>query len=302
MLEVENGQLAINQEAYENLVVAQLMEFKAKLNDAAAAEIEALAKNKAEEATNKNADAANNAVEKLDAETAAFNRNTSAAIANAVSKAEESGVSESEIQDILDKYNEVWNAAVSNFSGDFDGFMGGAASKAGEKAGDAYVDAFEKELKKLQTLRDQGKITEKQYLDYLRKLYQKFFKDKKKYAEQYAKYEHEYLQGMKSLYESALSGITSMLDKQISAYGDSRDAAVESLEAQRDAAIEALEAEKERYEQEIEFIDKQIAAKEKAIQKVQDEIDSIGRKHHQAVYQSENCYRLRYSRNQWWRW
>lgn len=275
MLEVENGQLAINQEAYENLVTAQLMEFKAKLNDAAAAEIEALAKQKAEQATNQNADASNNAVEKLDAETAAFNRNTSAAISNAVAKAEESGVSGEEIQGILDKYNEVWNAAVSNFSGNFDGFMGGAASKAGKKAGDAYVDAFEKELKKLQTLRDHGKITEKQYLDYLRKLYQRFFRDKKKYAEQYAKYEHEYLQGMKSLYESALSGITSMLDKQISAYENSKSAAVESLEAQRDAAIEAKEAEKERYEQEIALIDKQIAAKEKAIQKIRDEIDAM---------------------------
>ena len=301
MLKVENGQLAINQEAYENLVVAQLMEFKAKLNDAAAAEIEALAKNKAEEATNKNADASNNAVEKLDAETAAFNRNTSAAIANAVSKAEEAGVSEGEIQDILDKYNEVWNAAVNNFSGDFDGFMGGAASKAGKQAGDAYVDAFEKELKKLQTLRDQGKITEKQYLDYLRKLYQKFFKDKKKYAEQYAKYEHEYLQGMKSLYESALSGITSILDKQISAYGDAKSAAVESLEAQRDAAIEALEAEKERYEQEIELIDKQIAAKEKAIQKVQDEIEamrSANEQKKQAINLQQDEYNLQRMLNQ----
>lgn len=300
MLEVENGQLAINQEAYENLVVAQLMEFKAKLNDAAAAEIEALAKQKAEQATNQNADASNNAVEKLDAETAAFNRNTSAAISNAIAKAEESGVSEGEIQNILDKYNEVWNAAVSNFSGDFDGFMGGA-SEAGKKAGDAYVDAFEKELKKLQTLRDQGKITEKQYLDYLRKLYQKFFKDKKKYAEQYAKYEHEYLQGMKSLYESALSGITSMLDKQISAYGDSRDAAVESLEAQRDAAIEALEAEKERYEQEIELIDKQIAAKEKAIQKVQDEIEamrSANEHKKQAINLQQDEYNLQRMLNQ----
>lgn len=300
MLEVKNGQLAINQEAYENLVVAQLMEFKAKLNDAAAAEIEALAKQKAEQATNQNADASNNAVEKLDAETAAFNRNTSAAISNAIAKAEESGVSEGEIQDILDKYNEVWNAAVSNFSGDFDGFMGGA-SEAGKKAGDAYVDAFEKELKKLQTLRDQGKITEKQYLDYLRKLYQKFFKDKKKYAEQYAKYEHEYLQGMKSLYESALSGITSMLDKQISAYEDSKSAAVESLEAQRDAAIEALEAEKERYEQEIELIDKQIAAKEKAIQKVQDEIEamrSANEQKKQAINLQQDEYNLQRMLNQ----
>ncbi len=173
--------------------------------------------------------------------------------------------------------NVVNNLDLDDVKVDFGNIGGGAskAGKAGKKAGDAYVDAFEKELKKLQTLRDQGKITEKQYLDYLRKLYQRFFRDKKKYAEQYAKYEHEYLQGMKSLYESALSGITSMLDKQISAYGDSRDAAVESLEAQRDAAIEAKEAEKERYEQEIELIDKQIAAKEKAIQKIRDEIDAM---------------------------
>ena len=62
MLEVENGQLAINQAAYENLVAVQLMELKAKLSNAAAAEIEELAKQKAEEATNNNASASNNAV------------------------------------------------------------------------------------------------------------------------------------------------------------------------------------------------------------------------------------------------
>ena len=128
MLEVENGQLVLNQVAYENLVAVQLLEFKAKLNDAAAAEIETLAKQKAEQATNQNADASQNAVAKLDAETQAFNRNTSAAIANAVAKAEESGVSEEEIQGVFNKYNEAWNAAVSNFSGDFDGFMGGGKS------------------------------------------------------------------------------------------------------------------------------------------------------------------------------
>ncbi len=199
--------------------------------------------------------------------------------------------------------NVVSNINLDDVQVDFGNIGGGksAASKSGKKAGDAYVDAFEKELKKLQTLRDQGKITEKQYLDYLRKLYQKFFKDKKKYAEQYAKYEHEYLQGMKSLYESALSGITSMLDKQISAYGDARDAAVESLEAQRDAAIEAKEAEKERYEQEIELIDKQIAAKQKAIQKVQDEIDamrSANAEKKQAINLQQDEYNLQRMLNQ----
>lgn len=278
MLEVENGQLAINQEAYENLVAAQLMEFKAKLNDAAAAEIEALAKNKAEQATNNNASASNNAVEKLDAETVAINRNTSAAISNAVAKAEESGVSEGEIQGVLDKYNEVWNATLNNFSGDFSGFMGGgskSAGKAGKEAADAYLESFEKELKDLDDLKDRGKITEKQYLDALRRLYLKYFRDKKKYLKEYEKYEHQYLEGMKSLYESALSGITSILDKQISAYEDSKSAAVDTLEAERDAAIEAKEAEKERYEEQIKSIDKEIEAKEKVIDGINDEINAI---------------------------
>lgn len=154
MLEVENGQLAINQEAYENLVAVQLLEFKAKLDDAAAAEIEALAKEKAKEATDNNAKASEDAVAKLDAETAAFGRNTSAAIANAITKAEEAGVSEAEIQGVLDKYTEIWNAAMNNFNGDFPDFMGGtkSAAKAGKAAGEAYADALKDELSNLNSV------------------------------------------------------------------------------------------------------------------------------------------------------
>ncbi len=273
MLEVENGQLAINQAAYENLVAVQLMELKAKLINAAAAEIEELAKQKAEEATNNNASASNNAVEKLDAETAAINRNTSAAISNAVAKAEEAGVSEEEIQGVLDKNNEVWNALLNNFSGDFSGFMGGgskAAKSAGKEAADAYLESFEKELKDLDDLKDRGKITEKQYLDALRRLYLKYFRDKEKYLKEYEKYEHQYLDGMKSLYESAFSYITKQIGKRIDAINDERDAAVSALEAERDARLEAIEAQKEQLENEIEGIEKKIDAKEKEIKAMQD--------------------------------
>ena len=149
------------------------------------------------------------------------------------------------------------------------------AKSAGQSAGDAYVDAFEKELEDLKTLRDRGTITEKAYLDEFRRLYQRYYRDKKKYAEEYAKYEHEYLQGMKSLYESALSGVTSMLDKQIGTYEDQKSAAVDSLEAERDARIEVLETQKEQYEEQIKLIDEQIEAKEKIIDGINEEIDAI---------------------------
>ena len=138
MLEVENGQLVINQEAYEELVAVQLLEFKEKLDNAAAAEIEALALSKAEEATNNNAQASEDAVAKLDAETEAFKRNTEAASENAITKAmanaKDAGISDEEIQNILDKYDEVWNAAINNYHKDFPTFMLGR-DKSGSGSG-----------------------------------------------------------------------------------------------------------------------------------------------------------------------
>lgn len=87
--------------------------------------------------------------------------------------------------------------ATSSYQVDFSNVGGGSksASKAGKEAADAYLEAFEKELKDLDDLKDRGKITEKQYLDALRRLYVKYFNQKKKYLKEYEKYEHQYLDG-----------------------------------------------------------------------------------------------------------
>ena len=280
MLEVENGQLVLNQAAYENLVAVQLQEFKAKLNDAAAAEIETLAKQKAEQATNQNADASQNAVEKLDAETAAFNRNTTAAIANAVAKAEESGVSEAEIQGIFDKYTEVWNSAMNNYSLDFDGFMGGgksAASKAGGEHADAYIKAFEKEYSHLKDMLNRGEISEAQYLSRLRALYTKYFKDRKKYLDEFKKYESEYLSGMLDLHNKALSGISTLLNRKISAANDAKDASISALEEEKEKAAEVYQSQIDDIEKEKDAIDDLIKEKNKKISALNAEIDAIER-------------------------
>ena len=125
---------------------------------------------------------------------------------------------------------------------------------------------------------------------HIRKLYQHFFRDKKKYAKEYDKYEQEYLQGMKSLYESALSGVTSILDKQINAYEDSKSAAVDSLEAERDARIEVLEAQKDQYEEQIKLIEKQIEEKESMIDDINEEIDAIRGANEERQRQPYNFY------------
>ncbi len=100
---------------------------------------------------------------------------------------------DSDYQMLID---EVKNA-VNNVQIDFQGVGGGSksASKASKEAADAFLELFENELKALDDLKDRGKITEKQYLDALRWLYHKYFRDKEKYLKEYEKYEHQYLDG-----------------------------------------------------------------------------------------------------------
>ena len=168
MLEVVDGKLQVNQAAYQNIVAAELMSYKAKLLDAAAAEIEQLALNNAAMSTDNLETSISGNVEALNAETAAFNANSSAAIANSVAKAQEAGVDPEAIQGVFDKYTEIWNASLNSFNTDFTGFMGAAGGSAGGAAGDAYVDAFNKELEQLKYLRENGIIDEREYLSTLK--------------------------------------------------------------------------------------------------------------------------------------
>ena len=119
----------------------------------------------------------------------------------------------------------------------------GASGSAGSDAGDAYVEAYEKELKELQGLRDRGEISEKEYLDRLKALIDKFFKDRTEYAEKYAEEMRTYLEGMKSLYDSALSGVTTLLDKKIDAANKGKDAAIKALEEEQTAIEDRYQAE-----------------------------------------------------------
>lgn len=176
---------------------------------------------------------------------------------------EKSGMSSEDVVLKSEEYlNQMMNETVK-LDVDFD--MPDAGS-AGGAAGDAYVEEFEKALSRLQDLRDQGKISEKQYLSEYRKLYERYFKDIEKYAEEFAKHQHEYLSGMKSLYESVFSAVTSIIDKQIDQLEKQRDATIDSYEEQKEAASEY-------YEKQIEEIDKEIEKIEDATEARKNEMD-----------------------------
>ena len=161
-----------------------------------------------------------------------------------------------------------------------------SAGSAGKEAGDAYVDAFEEEYSNLKDMLDRGEISEAQYLNALRSLYTKYFRDRKEYLDEFKKYESEYLSGMLDLHNKALSGISTLLNRRISTANDAKDAALDALNDEKDAALDRLDAEKQAqidlleakkkaFEEEIKAIDKQIKAKGKVIDGINDEIDAM---------------------------
>lgn len=158
---------------------------------------------------------------------------------------------------------------------DFPSGKASGAGSAGKDAAEEYLEGFHNELDRLKFLQDNGFITEKEYLDQLRILYENYFKDREEYLEEYVKYEHEYLNGLKSLYEDVLGGITDLLDDQIDKIEEERDAKMDALEEEQEARTKALELQKEQLDLQIEEIEAQIKGKNDAIDAINDEIDAI---------------------------
>lgn len=187
---------------------------------------------------------------------------------------EKSGMSSEEVAAKAQEYLNQMMGETLKINVDYSGLNSSASSDA-SSAADTYLDAFEKELSHLDTLKDHGKIAEKEYLDSLRALYERYFKDKKQYTEEYAKYERQYLEGMKSLYDSALSGLSKLMDSKIDGYEHAKDTAIEGLEAEKEAAESAYQAQIDAIQEQIDAIDDLIDKKEKQIDAINEEIDKI---------------------------
>lgn len=173
-------------------------------------------------------------------------------------------------QDAFNDAKTEFEKAATTVNIDFKSIGGGSksAGSAGKEAGDAYVEQFEKELAVLDDLRSRGIIDESTYLSKLKALYEKYFKGKKQYLDEYNKYERQYLEKSYDLYGSALSGITKLMGKRIDVYTEEKEAVISSLEEQKKAAEDA-------YQAQIDALEEKKKANQEAIDKIQDEIDAI---------------------------
>lgn len=216
-------------------------------------------------------------IEKLKELATAYGQTAIAARIANMEKAEQDGHVPIDYEKELAALQNDINNAVGSVQIDFNGMNGATshAAGAGKSAAKSYLEAFEEELSDLSQLRDNGVITEKEYLDSLRALYERYFANKLGYEKEYAKYQRQYLEGYKSLYESALSSISTLLGNQIDGYNDAKDAAISSLTQEKDARLEVIDAQKEQLEAQKDLIDEQIEAKQKLIDDIQNEIDAM---------------------------
>ena len=149
------------------------------------------------------------------------------------------------------------------------------SSKAGKDSADEYVKAYEREKKSLERDRDMGLITEREYLDKLKALIDKFFKDRAKYAQNYLDEMKEYMDALLSHYNSVISGVVTIFDHKINKLQKERDKIVESLTKEKEAIEETLQTEIDGIEEQIYQLDKLIEKKNEQIEKLQEQIDKI---------------------------
>ena len=147
------------------------------------------------------------------------------------------------------------------------------AAKGGKEAADAWVEAYEKELQKLDDLKAQGLISEKEYLNRLKALIDKYFKDRAKYAEKYAQEMQKYLDKMLEHYNSVISGVTTLLDKRINKLNKNKDSIVKTLQEEQKAAEESIQARIDAIQDELDAIDDQKEALDEQIDGINEEID-----------------------------
>lgn len=237
MLSVENGQLVVNTKKYKEKIAEQLLSYRAQLDSAAAAEINALAENKVAESTS-------NATAKIVENTGALGQNTQAAIINAMEK----GVNVSDIKGVVKKYNTVWNKTVKSFKTGFGGFVSGGS---GNDNKEKYKELLDAEIKILDSKLEMSYIDFESYIHKRRDLIEKYYADGLITAKDYYEEIGAMYQAQLAIYDRVIKAVTKTIDKQVKVYQKEQEEIDKQIELLQDANKErqdAIDLQKKLYE------------------------------------------------------
>lgn len=155
------------------------------------------------------------------------------------------------------------------------GFGSGGGSSGANKTTDTWKEAFTKAYNDLKNRRDRDLIDTETYYKELRELNDQYFKDREKYAEEYAKYELELYKGIKEVFKEQIEDMQhaiTMLENQgadkeviIAKYKEVQDKLHEQAEYYRSLNLEGnkdliddLSEQWWKYQKNIENLQKEI--------------------------------------------
>lgn len=306
MLEMEDGQIRINQASLEALVEARKADAINATFAAEQAELDALAEQKAAEQAGYSASAhaalsdalaiaagSYNAVA-----SAAYNAAAAEAVA-AANRASEAGATNAEIAAIQNKYANMRKniASISVTSRKTADKVLGYANKAAKGASGAAKDAandIKKEiddlLSKWKQAVEDGGMTYKQYINQMKSLTDQYYREGKITADQYHDYQMQALREEMNMYKAVNSAVQDYLQEQKDALQEQKDA----IEDQKDALQEQIDGINDKYDDLI----KNLKEKIKKYEAEQDKIDAKIKKKNAKIEKIENKYDKKIEKNE----
>ena len=140
-------------------------------------------------------------------------------------------------------------------------------------------DNFAKEQKELQRQRDLGKLSEWNYLQKLESLNNRYYKNKKDFAEDYQQTLDEILQSRMSLYQEAYDQLNSLVDKQVEIIKSEKEAEKKVLQDKLNNLKEFYDKQKQmlRDQADEDKYEKEQAEKRKTVTELELEIQALSR-------------------------
>lgn len=158
---------------------------------------------------------------------------------------------------------------------DYHNKYGTASEENADKLRDAWKQMYEDEKSDLEDRYNNNEMGTREYLDRLRNLYQRFYKDIPGFAKEAARAQKEYLNVLKGEYDKLFSSAVSIIGNRISALQDEYSERVEALEKEQEAADKEFQRQIKEIDKQIKGYEKQIKAVQKQIKVYEKEIDTI---------------------------
>lgn len=184
-------------------------------------------------------------------------------------------ITDKELQDKISAYQEYYDKAQETQDKINDLY---------EQSNDYHVSAYELHLEKLDRLRDNQSISEREYLNRKQQLYIKYYNDNVKLAEIAHEKKLELLNEEKEYLQSVANSAIDILGERTDALEDARDNIISDYESQ----IDALEAQKKPLEDQLEMLEKEHEEQELILnlQKAQFELERARSQRNKLVYQN----------------